>query len=285
MRRALPAAALALVIFAAQPVAARRRPAPSPSPTLTPIPVPTRLSEALRLERLRATVARLGASDSGHIGIAIVDVTRETRISTHGDTVFPLGDLKRLAVALVVYRRADQHLIDLDGIVPLAPRDAARGDIARTYAQCLVAMLVRDDRYAGADLLDAIGGPAALQAALDRLGLRDFDVLRGQVTPNVAALLLSSIAQSRYSKFDSTNEFLTLLAGAGAAPGGLRAGLPAGTPFARVSGTSSDAGVVTLADGRRIAVAAFLDPPSKTAALDDARFAQVAQAVVEAFAP
>jgi beta-lactamase class A len=246
------------------------------------------MSEGLRLERLRATVARLGASASGSTGIAIVDVTRETHVSAHGDTVFPLGDLKRLAIALVVYRRADQRLVDLDAIVPLAPRDAARGNVERTYAQTLAAMLVRNDRYATADLLDALGGPAAVQAALDRLGLRDFDVLHGRVTPNAAASLLSSIAQNRYSKLDSTNELLLLLASATSAPGRLRSGLPPSTPFAHVSGTASDAGIVTLADGRRIAIAAFVDPPPATStasAPDEARFTQLAQAVVEAFAP
>jgi beta-lactamase class A len=225
---------------------------------------------------------RLGSPAYGNGGIAIVDLARETHVSVHGDSVFPIGDLKRLAIALIVYRRADQHLIDLDALVPVERRDAARGNVERTYAQNLAWMLVRDDHNATADLLAAIGGPTTLQAALDRLGLMNFDVLHGRVTPNAAASLLASIAQSRYSKFDSTNEFLQLLASSDAAPRGLRSGLPAGTQFAHVSGMSSDAGLVTLADGRRVAVAAFFGTGARP---DDAQFAQVAQAVFEAYAP
>ncbi len=287
MRRALLAGALALLIVAVEPAEARRRhaPEPTPTPTLAPIPTPTRLPDTLRVERLRATVARVAAAAPGRMGIAIVDLSREARTSVRGDAAFALGDLVRLAIATTVYRRADQRSLDLDAYVQ-APGDApSPRAVDSTYAQNLAAMLVHGDRAATARLLGAIGGVDALQGVLDHLGASGIDARHGRASPNAIAAFLSNVAQQRYTKLDSTNELLLLLTRVPDAPGRFRAGLPPGASFAHVAGSTSDAGILTFPDGRRVVLVAMMESSPAAPSVRDAAFAQIAAAAVDAYAP
>jgi beta-lactamase class A len=76
------------------------------------------------------------------------------------------------------------------------------------------------------------------------------------------------------------------------APGRLRAGLPKGASLAHKSGSSgtdlgftpatNDIGIVTLKDGRRYAIAAFLAGSTATEAERDAIFADTARLMLKA---
>jgi beta-lactamase class A len=276
LRRSIALVTLAALPFAATPALARRRSGPAPSPAPTPSPPPTPPSEALRLQRLDGELDALSANAPGRLGIAVYDVAQGTRFSARGNEPFPLASVAKLAIALLVFRRADQHTFDLDrrivierydlrhGLSPIAARHP-HGGASYTYAELLRAMLIESDDTASDVLLAAVGGPPAVQTFLTRANLPGFDFRKTEAdiyndavarrtfatgadnsaTPNAVATLLAGIATQAFLRLDANNELLQLLSEAQTGSALLRAGLPPATPFAHEPGTSFTLGSVT----------------------------------------
>ena len=276
MRRSLALVTLAALPFGASPAFAWRQSEPTPSPAPTPSPPPTPPSEGVRMQRLHADLAALSANAPGRLGIAVVDVRQGTRFTTRGDEPFPLASVAKLAIALVVFRRVDQHTFDLDqrieiaatdlrhGLSPIAERHP-HGGASYTYAELVRAMLIESDDTASDVLLKAVGGAAAVQAFLTHAHLSGFDFRKTEAdiyndavarrtfatgadnsaTPNAVASMLAGIATQQFLRLDSNNELLQLLSEVRTGSALLRAGLPAAAPLAHEPGTSFTLGSTT----------------------------------------
>lgn len=114
---------------------------------------------------------------------------------------------------------------------------------------------------------------------------------RDTVTAGGALDFLNRLSSGELLSRASTSLLLRLMA-ATTRPSPLRAGLPAGAALAHAGGSSAtdlgltpatcDMGIVTLADGRRFAIAAFLAGSTGTAAQRGALIAQAAHLAVSA---
>jgi len=179
----------------------------------------------------------------------------------------------------------------------------------------LRAMLIDSDNTASDALLRELGGPGAVDAFLTKANVAGFDIRKSEAdlyadaaadltfarggdnsaTPNAVANLLLGLATQEFTHLDSTNELLQLLSETRTGEHGLRAGFPADADFAHKSGTSAtfggatdatnDAGILTLADGRRVIVVALLGESRADLATREATLAGVARAVYRAYAP
>jgi len=323
------AVGVASVLVVSQPALARRAPPPSPSPTpsATPSPSPTpTLTPAERIARLQATLDALAREAPGRLGVTVYDITQDTRVSVRGDEGFPLASTAKLAIALAAFRRADQGRLNLNERIRITAADLRhgpseiaaqhpRGNVTLTYWQLIAGMLIDSDNTASDVLLGTLGGPAAIQTFLTKLGTHGFhfrkseaelyaDARRGRTfarggdnagTPNGVADLLRELALGHYLSLDATNELLLLLAASHTGEGRLRAGLPPDATLAHKTGTSdtaggvtdatNDAGILTLPDGRRIVIVAFLSAARADAGACDAVLAGVARAAYDAFGP
>jgi len=275
MRRLFAVVPFVTLLLSPLPAVARRHatPAPSPVPTATPTPAPSptpALSPSERDERLREALTAIARAAPGRLGVTVIDLARDERVSVHGDDAFPLAGTVNLAVALVAFRRADQHHFRLDdlqlvtgadlrGQASAIARAHPRGNVWLTNAALVRGMLVDGDSTAVDVLLHELGGPEAVQRVLVHLGLRGFHIRRSEAelasdarahrtfarggdnagTPNGIAELLTGIVQKQYAGLDATTEFVTLLSQVPDATAPLTAGLPPGTPFAHQTGTSN----------------------------------------------
>lgn len=292
------------------PAQARRRHAPTPAPTTTPVPVPiaTPLSAAARVERMRGELGAIANDAPGRLGIAVLDLTTGQRVSIRGSDPFALANVAKLPIAIAAYRLADQRKLDLDERVTIARGDLRRGSsqiaidhptggASYAYWQLIRAMLVGDDETATDVVSRAVGGPRAVGALLQRLGVRGLELglSNANGTPDAMATLVAGLATQRYTLLDATNELLLDLDGNTAGASRFRAGFPASFRLAHVSGASAtiagvtaatnDAALVTLPDGERLAVVAFLANSHADAQARDATLARVARAVAAAYLP
>lgn len=294
---------------------------PVPTPLATPAPTQAARLETMR-ERLaeiaRAAPGRLGIaiydvateerfSIRGGEAFALAGVSRlPTAV-----VAYRLADQKRFRLDDRVFvTRGDFRR----GSSEIA-RDHPRGGIPLTYWELLRAMLVTGDTTASDVVLRAIGGPAAVQRVLDRAGVRGIALRKSEAelasdarvrltfargadnrgTPDGVADLLVGIATQRFTLLDSTSELLYHLSNARIGPDRLRAGLPATIRLAHASGTSdtfdgtteatNDVGLLTLPDGRRIAVVALLAASNADDATRAATLARVARTVADAYGP
>jgi len=247
------------------PAEAKRRPTPSPTPSAVPLPSSPPPSAAERVARLQGRIDALGgdASVGKSLGIAIVDLQYQRHVALHGAALFPLGNAATLAIAFVAYRLADQNRFGLDDRVlvrrtplrmtgPIAQLHPS-GGITYPYWELLRLMLARDDATASALVLQRIGGRAAVQGVLNRLGLRSLhlDAPHPSGTADAVAALLKGIAENRFLLLDTTTEYLGALA----------------------RRSDREVKIVTFPDGRRVvAVTLFgstTSPASREAALTD----------------
>ncbi|GAC1306347.1 MAG: hypothetical protein NVS2B3_07100 [Vulcanimicrobiaceae bacterium] len=261
---------LATSLSGAGPAQARRHPAPTPSPSAIPTPLVTPLSQTVRFATLHDRMLEIAGTAPGRLGIALEDLATDRRLSIHGDETFAFPGVDRLSVAVAAYRLADQKRFVLDDDVP------GGGAFVPTWRA--IRATLAGDEAASASLRAMLGGPAGLRALFARLHLGTLD------TPDGVLALLDGLARQRLTLLDSTYELVRALGDASAAPGRLRAGLPASLRLAHVSGASDDAGFITLPDGRRIAIVVVLRSGAEQSARD-ATFARVARAVAEAYVP
>jgi beta-lactamase class A len=177
-------------------------------------------------------------------------------------------------------------------------RNENPGGAVLPVGELLRASISESDGTASDVLLELAGGPPAVQAYLNSVGVKDFIVAdsekeigkdwetqyRNWATPRASIDLLREIQFGNSLSEQSRRLLLGLLTES--KPGGrrLKAGLPSATPFAHKTGTggtkdgitgaTNDIGIVTMPDGRHIAIAVYIsdssdDTPTRTKTMED----------------
>jgi beta-lactamase class A len=221
---------------------------------------------AAEYQTLEQQIAALAASAPGEYGIAALDLDTGQTVSFNGNTPFPMASTVKVAVAAAYLSQVDhgrRALTDKIG--------------SRTAGQLIDVMLTRSDNAATDLLLENLGGPRALDEWLRWHGLsnirvdrtiaqllrdrRDLKDPRDSSTPLAMISLLHRIETGQVLKPESRDYLLQTMARCITGRNRIRGMLPPGTPVQHKTGTLSgftgDVGFITLADGRRIAVAMF----------------------------
>jgi beta-lactamase class A len=190
-----------------------------------------------------------------------------------------------------------------------------------TVDELLNWMLTQGDNSAADALLRLAGGPAAVTARLRALGIegvrvdrsedelaRDLEPLRGQAAfdaylagprdqaaPGAMADLLVIVARGRELQPASHERLLRWMMDTQTGLQRIRALLPAGTPvadrtgggpdFRGVNSCTNDVGLVTLPDGRHLALAVFLKASPRPSDERERVIARLARAVYDHWAP
>jgi beta-lactamase class A len=206
-------------------------------------------------------------------------------------TVLHLADAGKL---LATQRPGESISITLGRTVRFLPEDRiphTYSPLQDRYPEANVDVPLRElvqlaagesDNAATETLLRIIGGPSAVQDYVHSLGITEFQLQDGEhglnrdptaqyrnwIEPAAAVQLLERLV-SNPPLSSSANDFLVqTLTASVTGSDRLRAGLPAGTVLAHKTGTSgehngkaeatNDIGLITLPDGRRLAVAVFV---------------------------
>jgi beta-lactamase class A len=163
----------------------------------------------------------------------------------------------------------------------------------------------KSDNVASEILLRIAGGPSAVQGYIRSLGIAEFQLQDGEqylhrdpaaqyrnwIEPAAAVQLLERLA-SHAPLSSAANDFLVkTLTDSRTGSKRLRAGLPSGTVLAHKTGTSgehngkaeatNDIGLITLPDGRRLAVAVFITDAHAKEAIRDRVIARIARTVYD----
>jgi beta-lactamase class A len=157
-----------------------------------------------------------------------------------------------------------------------------RGGVELSVGELLRATLVESDGTASDVLLRLVGGPARADEYLRGLGLEGVVVAttekemtsgemvqyRNWATPLAMLQLLRALDEGRGLSAEARALLLRLMAESVTGPRRLKGLLPAGTVVAHKTGTSdtsggltratNDIGIITLPDGRHLAVAVFV---------------------------
>jgi beta-lactamase class A len=278
-------------------------------------------SRACTPEQLRERMEEIAKETGGPVGAAAVIIEGGRVASFNGERRFPMQSVYKLPIGMAVLRAVDEGRLRLvqkvnvrrEDLVPerlhspLRDNNPQGGDF--TLRELIRLMISESDGTASDVLLNLAGGPEKVKAYLRRLGVEGVSVetteramaqgdeqvqYRNSATPESMLVLLRALQEGRGLSRASRNLLLDFMLKSTPGPRRLKGMLPAGTPVAHKTGTSNtiegvtratnDVGIITLPDGRHMAVAVFVSDTKADADVREGVIARIARAAWDCWA-
>jgi beta-lactamase class A len=250
---------------------------------------PAAAASSTELHSLEQQLAQILASKQGDHGVAALDLASKELVGVSADRPFPMASTVKIAIAANYLAEVELGRRSLD--------DRIGG---RSAADLMDAMIVRSDNHATDLLLINLGGPEAVQTWLHQRNVkglridrtiaqllrdkRDLYDVRDSSTPRAMVELLARLDGGDLLKPWARHHLLSLMGRCITGKNRIRGMLPVGTLVENKTGTlnglTTDVGIITLPDGRRVAVAFF----ARHGADRPRTIAETARAVYDGFA-
>jgi beta-lactamase class A len=267
------------------------------------------------LAGLAPELERIEKESGGTLGAAALLVETGEVVAWNGDGHFPMQSVCKAPIGMAVLHEVDAGNLSLDTKVRVEPADLVpsgmhsplrdahpQGGVDVPLREILRLSVEESDGTASDVLLRVLGGKAKAQAYLSSLGIegiriettegeigRDYGAqYRSWASPLAAVRWLAALEQGKDLRPASRALLLGWMTATKTFPTRLKAGLPVGTEVAHKTGSSgsrdgvsaatNDIGIITLPDGRHLAVAVFLRDSKADAETRDAAIAKVARA-------
>jgi beta-lactamase class A len=243
---------------------------------------------------LQKHFAAIAKAANGKVGVAVELLETKESILLNGREKFPMRSVYKLPIGMAVLRRVDEGTLKLDQLIQVTTndfvgkmqnspiRDAYPLGAELSVSNLLRQMVSESDGTACDVLLRLLDGPASVDHYLRKLGVTNIAVATtekemGQdelvqyqncATPEGMTELLGMLQEGRGLSVPGRQMLLQFLTETSTGPQRIRGLLPAGTRVAHKTGSSrtvnrltratNDAGIVTLPDGRHLAIAVFV---------------------------
>jgi beta-lactamase class A len=227
---------------------------------------PATAEPSAELQQLEQRLAATARQSSGDYGMAAMDLVTGEVVSFNGEKAFPLASTMKIAVAAA-------YLSEVDA----GRRSLADGIGGSTAHAVMDRMIVRSDNQATDRLLEALGGPAAVNYWLQSHGLsnirvdrtiaqllaarRDLFDVRDSSTPRAMLELLKLVDGEKALSPTSRGILFDMMRRCSTGSNRIRGMLPADARVEHKTGTlsryTSDVGFLTMPNGHRVAVAFF----------------------------
>ena len=258
----------------------------------------------------------------GPVGAAAVVIEGGEIVSFNGARQFPMQSVYKLPIGMAVLRAVDEGRLSLAQKVSVRPedlvperlhsplRDANPRGVEITLRELLRLMISESDGTASDVLLGLAGGPEKVTEYLRGLGVEGVVVAtteramaqgdeqvqyRNWATPESMLVLLRALQEGRGISKTGRGLLLDFMLKSTPGPRRIKGRLPAGTAVAHKTGTSgtvegltratNDVGLVTLPDGRHMALAVFVSDTKADADVREGVIAKMARAAWDCWTP
>jgi beta-lactamase class A len=257
----------------------------------------------------------IARATGGPVGAAAVIIEGGEVVSFNGTQRFPMQSVYKMPIGMAVLHAIDEGRLKLTQKIFVRPedlvperlhsplRDANPRGVELTLRELLRLMISESDGTASDVLLGIAGGPEKVTEYLRGLGVEGVLVAtseramaegdeqvqyRNWATPESMLSLLRALHEGHGLSRASRGLLLDFMLKSTPGPRRLKGMLPAGTPVAHKTGTSgtiegltratNDVGLVTLPDGRHMAVAVFVSDTKADADVREGVIAKIARA-------
>ncbi len=264
---------------------------------------------------LQAQMAQIAAATRGPVGAAVVVVEGGKTVALHGEQRFPMQSVYKLPIGMAVLHQVDLGKLSLNQPVRITKaelpspvhdspiRDDYPNGATLTVSKLLNYMITVSDGSACDILLKLVGGPPQVTLYLRGLGVRNMVVAtsektmwqnervqqyRNWATPDAMLGLLCLLQQGKGVSAPGRSLLLDLMTQSQTGPHRIKDLLPAGTIVAHKTGSSgtvnglpratNDVGLITLPDGKHLAVVVFVSDTRVGTATQEAIIARIARA-------
>lgn len=269
--------------------------------------------------QLREQIARIASQAQGRVGVACSLPGKALDCGYHADEPLPMQSVYKLPISMAMLHAVEQGRFTLDQKLHFVPskmigpteysplRDEhPHGAVDDSIEDLIHRAATQSDNVAADVVLRAAGGPAAVTAYMRSLGISGIVIrdpegrmtrderlqYRNTAEARSLAVLLRILADRSPLTPEDTQMLLRFMTETHSADHRLRALLPPGTPSADKTGTAgqnritvnatNDIALVTLPDGRRLAIAVLITDAKTPFAVREQVIAQVGQAIYAA---
>ncbi len=270
--------------------------------------------------KLNQQLPRLAQPAGGRVGVSMMIVETGETVRWHATERFPMQSVYKLPIAMAVLKRVDEGKLQLDLKFKLSVEQLTPGNlhspirekyphagVELTLRELLRAAIVDSDSTASDMLLELVP-PAQVTNYLHWLKIADLVVLnterelsqdqqaqyRNFATPDALVQLLSALHRGAALSTDSRALLLGWMTETQTGIRRLRGSLPPGTLVADKTGTSgtrkgltaatNDVGLITLPDGRHLAIAVFVSDSRAPQKVREGVIAKIARAAWDCWA-
>ncbi|MEO3403864.1 class A beta-lactamase [Mucilaginibacter sp. CAU 1740] len=266
--------------------------------------------------KMREEIATIAASSKGKVGISIKILESGDTLSYHADARYPMQSVFKFPIAVSILRAVEKGRLNLDDKILVTKKDLRKtvsallekypnGNQKVSIREMLTDMVTLSDNNACDILMRTLGGPQKITADIHGVGVIDIMIVgdetqmnadwslqyRNWSKPSAQVQLLSVLYQGKLLSASGTKMLINLMEHTFVAPKRIQGLLPSGTVIAHRSGTSgtdekglspatNDVGVITLPNGKHLAIAIFV---SDSYLPDDKRDEVVAKIAKAAF--
>ena len=266
-------------------------------------------------QELQNQIAQIASAAKGRVGVAALVLETGETVSLDPRGHFPMQSVYKLPIGMAVMKQVDAGKITLDQKARVTKDDFVRqgqhspirdqnpNGVDLSVAELLRFAISESDGTASDVLMKLAGGPEAVQPFLSELKITEMVVVntekeigqdwqtqyRNWASPEAAVALLRALHERRGLSESNQALLLKLMTESTPGPKRLRGLLPTGTIVAHKTGTSgtqngitaatNDIGIITLPNGRHLAIAVFVSDSSADEATREGVIAKVARAV------
>lgn len=287
------------------PVDKRSDSQPSPSATEDP--------------QLQNQLSQIASAAKGKVGVDAVVLETGESVSLNPNDHFPMQSFYKLPISMAVMKQVEAGKMKLEQKVRVTKddfigrnqhspiRDQNPNGVELTVSELVRFAISESDGTASDVLMKLAGGPGAIQAYLSELKITDMIVLntekelgqdqqvqyRNWASPEAAVALLRALHEG--GGLSESSRVLLLKYLTESTPGAkrLKGLLPAGTAVAHKTGTSgsrdgvtaatNDIGIITLPNGKHLAIAVFVSDSPADEATREGVIAKIAKAVWDSY--
>ncbi|MFP5226643.1 MAG: class A beta-lactamase [Acidobacteriota bacterium] len=269
--------------------------------------------------QLSQKIAQIAAQAQGPVGVACSLPGTKLDCDLDADRPLPMQSVYKLPTAMAALHAVEQGKLRLDQKLRFLPTDIQapdeysplkdahpHGNVDVPLEDLLRAMITQSDNVANDIVMRALGGPSVSQAYMRSLGIQDIQIRDNEkslnnderlqehntATPQALVTLLRRLADCSPLSAEHTRLLLGWMTTAQTGNARIKALLPAGTQVADKTGTAgmnrtftnatNDAALITLPNGRRLALVVLVADVKAPFATRERVIAQIAKAVYEA---
>jgi beta-lactamase class A len=267
-----------------------------------------------QLPALRQKMEAIIAGKQAHIGVSMLAIEDKDTLSINAAHHYPMQSVFKFHLALLVLHKVDQGKLSLTQRIhikqahleknswsPLRDEHTAL-EFDLTIKELLSYTVSQSDNNGCDILFSLVGGPAALNNYMHSLGIKDINIVANEAqmhaawdvqynnwTTPIAATQLLQKFQVRNILSENSKTLLWQLMAIGVKSNRLKGLLPADADVAHKSGTSdtndqhltaafNDIGIITLPNGKHIAMAVFVSDSKENEATNQRIISEIAKA-------
>jgi beta-lactamase class A len=265
-------------------------------------------------EELRGNIEQIARDARGRVGVATLLLETAESAAVQGEKRFPMQSVYKLPIGMAVLDQVDHGRLNLEQRIRVRKRDFVSagqhspirdqhpGGVELSLDELLRFNISESDGTACDVLLRVIGGAPVVDRYLRGLGIQGIRVVtteqamgrnqmvqyRNWATPAAMVALLRALQEGRGLSGPSRTRLLHWMTDTPTGPRRIKGRLPAGTLVAHKTGTSgtsagltratNDVGLITLPNGKHLAIAVFISDSTTDEATREGVIARIAQA-------